>query len=138
MVAFSFAACATTTPAAHSLIPLLGNAHDLQQLDGVWRATVTFPDRRVVASLEFRDDGVVADGELSSFHYIRMDGTTLLSAAGPAFDPACRCTVYTTMRLVVDGDTFSGEVRRLENRSRVVVGTLAATRTVNAASAANH
>lgn len=154
LAALLLAACTTTTttPSAAPAVPgvaVLGTAQEEQTFAGTWRGSVRFSDARLNDEVEFRvvprsnEQGayVVAAGvdETSPrLLYVRLDGPRLHSAAAPISDADCRCTVYTTLSGQLDGDTISGEVRRLENRTRVLVGTFSFSRVAEDQSAQPH
>ncbi|HEX8254599.1 MAG TPA: hypothetical protein VF846_15760 [Thermoanaerobaculia bacterium] len=143
LAALLLAACTTTiTPAAAPTLPgvaVLGTAQEEQSFAGTWRGSVRFPDARLNDEVELRmvprshEQGAYvlaagADDKTPRLLYVRLDGARLHSAAAPVSDADCRCMVYTTLSGQLDGDTISGEVRRLENRTRVLVGTFSFSR----------
>ncbi|HYO76212.1 MAG TPA: hypothetical protein VE010_07080 [Thermoanaerobaculia bacterium] len=154
LAALLLAACTTTTPipsAAPSVagVAVLGTAQEEQTFAGTWRGSVRFTDARLNDEVEFRvvprsneqEAYVVAaggDDHAPRLLYVRLDGARLHSAAAPVSDADCRCTVYTTLSGQLDGDTISGEVRRLENRTRVLVGTFTFSRVADQQTAQQH
>lgn len=136
-------ACASAIPAPFnpSDVPVLGAIGERMELAGTWTGSVTFPDPALSTSVTFRiepgPDGdaghlfATNDPRAPRFLYLRVQGSKMSSAAPAVYDEACRCSVYTTFSGHRDGDVITGEIRRIENRTRLVLGTLKVSRVID-------
>lgn len=132
------ASCATVTRRPDEIL-LLGSAAEQQKFAGSWTGGIQFDaaHRALDASFDFSiTPGTgIEDGRLTApagnpppFLYARVSGTKLIAATAPHYDRACTCTVSLTTEGELHGDLITGEVRRLEDRTRVVVGRFAFSR----------
>ncbi len=140
LLLFIAAGCATVAPSTGA-VAVIGRPADVDAFAGAWHGTIDFPDRpSEPVELRIEHAGRSVEGRLllaeHSSHprllYLRLEGASVAAAALPEIDPACGCTVYTTVSGQLAGDVIRGEVRRVEDRTRVVVGTLALNREIQA------
>ncbi|MCU1228665.1 MAG: hypothetical protein JWO97_1549 [Acidobacteria bacterium] len=136
------AGCATDSNSDSALyVPLVGRAIEQREFAGTWNGAVTFDDAH--HNLDSRVTFAIVPGESdvetgrlvfsapmpqSSLSWVRVDGHRMLGAVPPQFDRDCACTVYTTFEGKLTGEVITGRVQRVENRSRVVTGTLLVSR----------
>jgi hypothetical protein len=132
------ASCATADRRGDA-IALLGSPSEQHQFAGNWTGAIRFDaDHRSLdsaADFSITPGTGVEDGRLTPsagnqppFLYARVSGSKLIAATAPHYDRACTCTVSLTTEGVLRGDVITGEVHRVEDRKRIVVGTFAFSR----------